>query len=70
LKQTSDGQISDEGIQKEVSDFIIYPNPNKGNFTIDMKDNNILGFDVDIINTSGAIVYSKKAYSGFLEVNV
>ena len=48
------------------SGFKIYPNPNNGNFTIDIKD---LGTSsLSIYNVTGKLIYSNDALQGISEI--
>ncbi|RVT75736.1 HYR domain-containing protein [Flavobacterium sufflavum] len=43
--------------------FILYPNPTTGSFTVEVCKNNVVkGAKLQVVNTLGQIIYSKKAF--------
>lgn len=60
------------GIKEEINttnQVRIYPNPNHGNFTVELLDGNHSDTEVKIFDLSGRVLYAAKGYSNILSIN-
>jgi len=62
---------SQVGIDESIAaiGFTIYPNPNNGQFTIELADMQTPNADVKIVNTRGQVIWKSALVDGILEVN-
>jgi PKD repeat protein len=70
LKQSSADDAVEESFSEEISEIIVYPNPNNGLFTVKLDNSDMDEFEISVINTSGTLVYSEKAFSNQFEVDI
>jgi hypothetical protein len=47
----------------------VYPNPNNGEFTLNINTTDINELDVKVLNTQGQVVYAKNNYSNVTNIN-
>jgi hypothetical protein len=59
---SADFEVTNSGIEelKEGSSLLIYPNPNKGEFSISFYTNSKKTYQLNLYNTFGQVVYEKK----------
>ncbi len=62
------GVANSENQGDEVLDFIVFPNPSNGVYTISLRNEQLLGSILHIIDGSGIVVFSKKLDN--VEVNI
>ena len=48
-----------ENIKLQIADFVVYPNPNKGQFNIEFNSLKIQNVDISVFNNLGQIVMWK-----------
>jgi PKD repeat protein len=69
LKQSSD-KVSDIDMMEEISEIMVYPNPTKGMFTINLNNTENQEYEISVMNTSGSLIKSAKAFTNQHEMDI
>jgi hypothetical protein len=66
----SSENVTDIDVIEENSEFMVYPNPNRGLLTIELNNAENQEFDISVLNASGSLLRSAKAFSNLYEMDI
>lgn len=64
------GIIKDENVIKNVNDAVLFPNPNKGSFSISLIEKEVKDLSVSVFDIFGKLVYQTKVDQNEFELNI